>query len=51
MKFKDTVVGCIIETENSLVIEQFKKHSSKYQEIEIKKKESRITADTKAVKD
>jgi hypothetical protein len=49
MKFKDTVIGCIIETENPLVIEQFKKHSAKYQEI--KKKESRITAETKAVKD
>lgn len=49
MKFKDTVIGCIIETENPLVIEQFKKHSAKYQEV--KKREPKTTADTKAVKD
>jgi hypothetical protein len=49
MKFKDTVIGCIIETENPLVIEQFKKHSAKYQEV--KKKELKTTADTKVVEE
>lgn len=49
MKFKDTVVGCIIETDNLFVIEQFKKHNTKYQEV--KKKETKISADTKAVEE
>lgn len=48
MKVKDTLVGCVIETENPLVIEQFKKYNTRYQEI--KKKENKNIADTKTAK-
>lgn len=39
MKVRDTLIGCVIETNNPFVIEQFKKNSARYQEVkkEIKK--------------
>lgn len=48
MKVKDTVIGCIIETENIFVIEQFKKNKTRYQEI--KKKENSSANDGKSSK-
>ncbi|MBQ7800367.1 MAG: hypothetical protein IJ370_07720 [Oscillospiraceae bacterium] len=33
MKVKDTVIGCIIETNNEFVIEQLKKYPERYKEI------------------
>lgn len=47
MKVRDLLVGCIIETENPMVIEQWKKHKTRYQEI--KKKEKQNTESTKSV--
>ena len=47
MKFCDKEIGCILETENPIVIEQFKKYNSRYQEI---KKQKNI-AEVKSKKD
>ena len=33
MRVQDTVIGCIIETDNDLVIEQLKKYPARYKEI------------------
>ena len=33
MKVQDTVIGCIIETDNEFVIEQLKKYPARYKEI------------------
>ena len=48
MIVKDTLSGCIIESDNPIVIEQFKKYNSRYQEI--KKKDNKNAANVKAVK-
>lgn len=36
MKVKDNLIGCVLETENPIVIEQFKKNATRYQEIKKK---------------
>lgn len=47
MKVRDTLIGCIIETNDPFVIEQFKKNSARYNEI---KKEVKKTEKTKSNK-
>ena len=48
MKVRDVLVGCIIETDNLFVIEQFKKHKTRYPEI--KEKGNSNTNDVKTSK-
>ena len=48
MKVRDVLVGCIIETDNPFVIEQFKKHKTRYPEI--KEKGNSNTNDVKTSK-
>ena len=33
MKVQDTLIGCIVETNNEFVIEQLKKYPARYKEI------------------
>ena len=43
MKFKDTVTGFVLETDNKFVIEQYKKHSERYAEIKPKAQKPKTT--------
>ena len=38
MKFKDLVTGCILECNNEVVVEQYKKHPDRYKEIKAEPK-------------
>lgn len=49
MKVQDTAIGCIIETDNEFVIEQFKKYPARYKEI--KKVETKKQSGKKSEKD